>query len=117
MNWLPPEYRILYSSFDTNINKKYEGDAFQYVFDKLKEFCNRGALFFSLEDIIAIGTEIEIKDNKICFVLAELKPNSLYPINSEEYEVDVNIEGHQTDKIRIERISNILDIRRKHVGV
>lgn len=110
MNWLPPEYRILYSSFDKQINIRYNGDAFKNIYERLFEFFSSGSLFFSYEDsIIALCSGIEIIEDKICFILRELRPDSLYNVNFQEYEAYISIEGCPD----IESVSNIIEIRRK----
>lgn len=106
MNWLPPNYRILYNDFKQTIFDR------QFVYDKLQEYKKQGSLFCTLNgENVALVTDLEWEE-KLKFTIYELKQDSLKNINSEEYYIALNISGNYIDRSLVD-VSNLLTIMRK----
>ena len=99
MQWLPPSYRILYCD---NCNMK--------IYNKLKTYKEQGSLFCMFNDErVALVTDIELED-KIKFVIYELKPGALSKINYQDYYIELDIKQQYLDWSIVE-VSNILTIK------
>ena len=116
MLWLPPNYRILYSTLTGN----YDEDSIETLKSFLNNYIQQGSLFCFLENdlniVVGMVTDFAIENERIKFLIIEKRPNSFidYNIHLEKYEVMIDIEGHMIgDKIRIERVSNRLMLKEK----
>lgn len=109
MNWLPPTYRLIYSK---------EFDKIGYTFEFVKQveavlnsYIDNNSLFCSLYgNIIAMVENIEIKDNKFCFWINEIKPNIFEKNNVHLNSFYIKIELDR--ELRDISISSILKLER-----
>lgn len=116
MQWLPPNYRILYCK-DLNWSL-YEDNSKEVLVELLNQGVQQGSLFCCIENqpnvIIGMITDFNMENTQIEFLVKEKHPKSLqtYNVHLEKYEVMIDIMGHKIgNKIRIERISNMLQLK------
>lgn len=116
MNWLPPNYRILYCN---GLNwDQYEEGSQETLQNLLDQAIQQGSLFCCLENnpnvVVGMITDYMFKNAQIEFLIKEKRPESFrkYNVHLEKYEVMLDFSGHKVgDKFRIERISNMLQLK------
>ena len=105
MNWLPSNFRILYSTrFSEDIEKKLD----QFFLGR-SLFCNNG----SSNNFVALVTDMKKEEDRIKYTLIELIPNFFNnsSINEEDFYIKVNIIKSYIENTGT--VSNILSIMEK----
>jgi hypothetical protein len=111
MQWLPPNYRVIYSDEISYSQKNLE-----YIYLKLIEFLTQGALTVTLNgEHIAYVTNVELEGNRFCFWIAEKKHDFFLKnnVHLESFKVNLFIEGKMYGtELRIDNVLNILEMEK-----